>query len=545
MRTIGLWAIAAICTLSATLAIRQAASIAATPPSTAPATNASTSTTNPSTASATRPAIPIRYDTTRILGPLKPDGTVDYLAAINEQSSKGVTKGNNAAILLLQALDPVTVLPDETCQEILRKLDVRPQEKGQYFHDFPGTTRPAEDPEWKFYDKATTQPWKAEECPSLAKWLKDNETPLAKAVEASKRQRYYVPLVAAKPGSQVLFLGATLPSLHQYRQAARALAIRANLAIAEGSYEDAWGDVKAGYRLAALIGQGPTIIERLVALTCERTVDDVAANMANSPAIPQQTLKAMITDALELPPTPASAIDTAERYMFLDTCMTMSRDPHSLLGMVDLNPSISLVSGTLLDEHGKAIRLGPALPVSYEVWVGVMAEAMAWGNQRYDKMIEAMNAPIFAGRARLFKAMDQNLSDMGSSLRVRRIELSSRDPVVRARFVKDAICTMLLPDFGRMQVFADTVATKRQLVTIALALAAYNCDHKKYPDKLADLAPDYLKGIPADMFSGQALLYKVQGDGCVVYSVGENMKDDGGKDKEHGGDDIVVTVGRQ
>lgn len=42
------------------------------------------------------------YDTTRITAPLQPDGSIDYLLAVDNRMSAGVTPENNAAVLLLQ-----------------------------------------------------------------------------------------------------------------------------------------------------------------------------------------------------------------------------------------------------------------------------------------------------------------------------------------------------------------------------------------------------------------------------------------------------------
>src|SRR5690349_10746497 len=42
-------------------------------------------------------------ETTFFSGPLRKDGTVDYVAAINEELGRGVTRENNAAIPLLEA----------------------------------------------------------------------------------------------------------------------------------------------------------------------------------------------------------------------------------------------------------------------------------------------------------------------------------------------------------------------------------------------------------------------------------------------------------
>jgi hypothetical protein len=546
MRTIGLGAIAVVCVISATLAFRQSSSIAAPPTTTAPVTGPSSHTTNPTTAPTTMPAIPIRYDTTRILGPLKPDGTVDYMAAINEQSSKGVTKDNNAAIVLLQALDPTTflqALQAAVRQEVMRRLDVKLPDKGEYFHGFlSGTIRPANDPEKKFHDKAATQPWKADECPSLAKWLKDNEGPLAKIVEASKRQRYYVPMLTAKPDEALV--GAMLPSVSYFGQVTKALAVRADLAIGEGRFDDAWNDIKAGYRLGALAGQGATLVEKLVAINCMKIMDDVTANMVGSP-IPQQTIKTMLKEFGQLPATPkvTPAIDICERYFFLDSCLTIYCG--QLKAVAGNSGDMNVLAKAMGRERGEGIAQ-ILKTTAVEEWARIWSGTMAWVNDYYDEWVKAADEPIRADRIKKLAALKSKIpkvddEDYREALKRR---VRGGDAKARTELVRDLMIAVLLPSINRIQTLADMSATKRQLVTVALALAAYNGENKKYPDKLSDLAPKYLKAVPVDLFSGQPILYKANKDGCVVYSVGENMKDDGGKDKEHGGDDIVVMVGR-
>ena len=62
-----------------------------------------------SAAGQTRPAkveLTVSKETTYLLGPLNPDGTVNYVAAMNEMLGRGVTKANNAAMVLLQAFGP-------------------------------------------------------------------------------------------------------------------------------------------------------------------------------------------------------------------------------------------------------------------------------------------------------------------------------------------------------------------------------------------------------------------------------------------------------
>src|SRR5947209_7864913 len=76
---------------------------------------------------------------------------------------------------------------------------------------------------------------------------------------------------------------------------------------------------------------------------------------------------------------------------------------------------------------------------------------------------------------------------------------------------------------------------------VAFALAAYHADLGRYPEKLAELAPKYIDQIPDDLFSGRPLICRLEGDGYLLYSVGVNGIDDGGRgyDDDPPGDDLV------
>jgi hypothetical protein len=66
---------------------------------------------------------------------------------------------------------------------------------------------------------------------------------------------------------------------------------------------------------------------------------------------------------------------------------------------------------------------------------------------------------------------------------------------------------------------------------VALAVQRYHLATGKLPDNLSDLVPTYLDAVPKDPFDGQDIRYKKLETGFVVYSIGEDRKDDGGKER--------------
>jgi len=68
-----------------------------------------------------------------------------------------------------------------------------------------------------------------------------------------------------------------------------------------------------------------------------------------------------------------------------------------------------------------------------------------------------------------------------------------------------------------------------QATRTILALRAYQLTHGALPPNLNALVPDFLDAVPVDDFDGQPLRYSVEKK--IVYSVGKNLKDDGGDDQ--------------
>jgi len=73
------------------------------------------------------------------------------------------------------------------------------------------------------------------------------------------------------------------------------------------------------------------------------------------------------------------------------------------------------------------------------------------------------------------------------------------------------------------------VEVARQAVVTAIALKRYQLKHGDYPPNLNSLVPEFLTSVSLDPVDGKPLRYRPNADGTfVLYSIGENGKDDGG-----------------
>ena len=73
-----------------------------------------------------------------------------------------------------------------------------------------------------------------------------------------------------------------------------------------------------------------------------------------------------------------------------------------------------------------------------------------------------------------------------------------------------------------------TVA-RRRLLTTELALRCCRSEQGHAPERLDQLVPKYLQRVPTDPFSTRPLIYRAQGTNWLLYSVGPDGVDDGGK----------------
>jgi hypothetical protein len=74
---------------------------------------------------------------------------------------------------------------------------------------------------------------------------------------------------------------------------------------------------------------------------------------------------------------------------------------------------------------------------------------------------------------------------------------------------------------------AETLALVRCTI-LTVDVERYRRQHSELPASLDDLRPTYIDSLPIDPFTGKELLFNRDNESYVVYSVGDNRKDDGG-----------------
>lgn len=76
---------------------------------------------------------------------------------------------------------------------------------------------------------------------------------------------------------------------------------------------------------------------------------------------------------------------------------------------------------------------------------------------------------------------------------------------------------------------AHTASARIAAGRILLRVHAFRARHERYPSQLTELQTTDKWAAPADPYSGKPFIYRRHGNGFILYSIGPNMRDDGGR----------------
>jgi hypothetical protein len=88
---------------------------------------------------------------------------------------------------------------------------------------------------------------------------------------------------------------------------------------------------------------------------------------------------------------------------------------------------------------------------------------------------------------------------------------------------------LLLPAVIKMAEADNRARALLRTAIAALAAERFRLAKNRWPKDLAELTPTYLKTVPLDPYDGSALRMRATQDGLVIYALGRDRKDNGGK----------------
>ena len=275
------------------------------------------------------------------------------------------------------------------------------------------------------------------------------------------------------------------PELRQFRDASRAFALESRLAREEGRPGDAILRSLDAVDLGVRSERGGTFMSALVGQACTaigvRSAEDVVPHLSAAEA---RTAGARLDRISQLLPSATAVMEGERRFVLLST-------REMLTGQLPIATSAAAFGGT------------PSRWDSLKERALLLVYPKRWGYQRMDHYFRELIAE--------FRKPYASRQDPVS-------QIPDSDPVLGGTSMLTAQISFQLARHEQLL----------RLLRVQLALQEARRSQGHYPATLQDLPPKILREVPTDPFDGQPLRYRPQGNSYLLYSVGPDLKDNGG-----------------
>jgi hypothetical protein len=271
----------------------------------------------------------------------------------------------------------------------------------------------------------------------------------------------------------------------RYREASRQLSALVRLELIEGHPGSAVQRALDAVELGAKMGRGGSLIDSLVGIACaaigqsaaERCIPRLSAAEAHAAG---QRLDGILTQL----PEPAEVMREERRQALIWTRSVFAgRSP------IATSPA----------------SIGDPTNWIDDLWARglLVVYPKSWGYAQVDRYWRAMEAEL-------------------------QKPYPARTPPKPSPPEWDPVLGGFSADLGNAQVSFARFRAYLRLLRVELALREYRVQAGAFPTSLQQLVPAPLAQVPQDPFSEQDLRYRRQGAGYLLYSVGPDLKDNGG-----------------
>ena len=485
-----------------------------------------------------RPPFTISPDTTLVTAPLDAYGWPDYAAALNEQWSRDVTPETNFAVAEREIMGPDKSLRDASDRYDEALGLTKPISSAIMFRD-PKTVLPHLTDENIVSERVMATPWTDAEFPDIARLLDANNAALDTLVGASKRPRCYLPIIPnrsiAKYPADIPLFEVPLNALGRLNFPMRQLLARINRADRPVSAGQAIDDLVAPLRVAWHVSHTGFLIHAYVGSSFEQMSLVGLTSLLNRPEVTEEDLVLLLHELDALPPrtTVADVLPTSELCFALDYLTHAART--RTLSLEDMGHSTNraaaierclrygaidwdLALKTLQQHYHELARIARLSSRSKQaaefsaLRLSAAAPSAPWGTAW-----GAVVHPLFGSRKSNAQALVSALVEILSGLGMATFEIDRR---MDARY---------------------------RLVRLAIAVRRHSLRTGLFPATPADLPAELRPANLADPFLDPGdLHYRLTPEGCLLYSVGSNGRDDLGEDAvsspNTGADDIAIRL---
>ncbi len=411
----------------------------------------------------------------------KPTVSVDYLERWNEISKPETISGDNAWANYEKAIE-LFAEPNEALEKIIKQPPIEFSDLGKL------------------------------EQIQMMEWIEKNEAAWDEFVKGSLRPYYYRKASCqGEPNNPYdnWLLSVLMPHLRPLRDLARLGTWRSKIALESGKTEQSLEDCLAAVRAGSHLQGKGSLVEQLVGIAITRLgCDGILAIMAEK-ELSATTLAELRKKLQEIHRKGYPEIDIeSERLLFLDTVQHLFTDGGPGGGHL-IPRSIHMLDGLTgtMNHEAKVLRV-----VAYTGGSMIHArrnETIVQGNKMYDKIAEVLKMSPYERHIR---------------------QVSSEDVLLDLPKYRYPILGILMPAGNRVSQIRYEAKACYEAVLTLLALQNWRMKRGNLPDNLEQLvAETYLEQLPMDPYSNKSLVYKKVEGHFILYSIGRNFIDDGGK----------------
>ena len=214
--------------------------------------------------------------------------------------------------------------------------------------------------------------------------------------------------------------------------------------------------------------------------------------------------------------------------VFAETCFVLMRKSNEETVSILFGPEEYFGRDEDEDERPLWARVVKAMPygdeiakfLKHQVYSRVWRFAWLDQDERYylQFLEELLNSGRRAAKSKSMAEVDRDTSNLAQ-------QLSKRNAYDRLRFPSADSAGALI----RVMARAMRAETDRSMTISAVAMKRFQLRHGNPAQTLDALVPDLVSSVPVDYMDGKPMRYRLDPDGqFVLYSVGEDGKDDGG-----------------
>jgi len=472
------------------------------------------------------PAAKLPFDispqTTAITSPLRPDGTPDYAAALNQKYGAHITPQNNGFLLILQAFgtdlidakyraELLTLCGSPECQPpspawetyggYLTRLDPEGSKKIPY-EQF------TED------DAASKSPWTRNEHAKVAGYLDAHAAQFDLIAKAVRMPQFWEPIPTTAPS---WYLPASTINF-KLREATYVLRIRAMLHLGSNDFDGFLTDVQTIKHAARCLAADPALIYKLMALYIENTSNQLLGTALASGKLSGNQCSQIEATLASFKPLPslADAWTEYEKWQNLRTAVLVATGDKAALQALKSPDAWLTIDASRVD------------------WNQVLATINTWfeDSARHSKLLSMPELRVKADHdfdrswPIIGQAIDHALAGKDPEP-VQLDPIGSLPGTTREQYTQNVIQSLLIFDtFAAAQLLERECQLRQSLVPPLLALARLHVTTGTWPKTFQDIPPEMRATFPTDPYAAESIpiQYVLSPAGPSLTSVGHDGK---------------------